>query len=257
MTAMLLPRLGVWSMSRRRIRSRFVFRFAQFVARAFREVGLEGVSKKFDDWLESAKALWRDNLSDQLSALLASGKAECFIDLGAHVGEQSLLAAQYMPVYAFEPDPVAIEKLSRNIEDCKTKFPIEVIQKAATKFDGVANFYGSNRGRENTGSSSLNGRKRNVVGGDVYQVETCDIGRFIKDLPFEDILPEISEYVKELLQQERIGLLFDDVKREFKGLHFSFHLKKLQQEFEESHREVNLQPLKNKQLQLDQLPRKY
>ena len=73
----------------------------------------------------------------------------------------------------------------------------------------------------------------------------------IKDLPFEDILPEISEYVKELLQQERIGLLFDDVKREFKGLHFSFHLKKLAQEFEESHREVNLQPLKNKQLQLD------
>ena len=221
MTAMLLPRLGIWSMSRRKLRSRFVFRSVQFVARAFREVGLEEVSKKFDDWLESAKALWRDNLSDQLSALLASGKAECFIDLGAHVGEQSLLAAQYMPVYAFEPDPVAIEKLSRNIEDCKTKFPIEVIQKAATKFDGVANFYGSNRGRDNTGTSSLNGSKRNVIGGDVFQVETCNIGRFIKDLPFESLIikcdVEGAEY--EIIESLAMYSIFDRVLAMFTEFH--------------------------------------
>ncbi len=221
MTAMLLPRLGIWSMSRRKLRSRFVFRSVQFVARAFREVGLEEVSKKFDDWLESAKALWRDNLSDQLSALLASGKADCFIDLGAHVGEQTLLAAQYMPVYAFEPDPVAIEKLSRNIEDCKTKFPIEVIQKAATKFDGVANFYGSNRGRDNTGTSSLNGSKRNVIGGDVFQVETCNIGRFIKDLPFESLIikcdVEGAEY--EIIESLAMYSIFDRVLAMFTEFH--------------------------------------
>ena len=221
MSVMLLPRLGIWSMSRRRIRSRFVFRFVQFVARAFREVGLEGVSRSFDDWLESAKALWRDNLSDQLSELLASGKAECFIDLGAHVGEQSFLAAQYMPVYAFEPDSVAIEKLSRNIEDCQTNFPISVIQKAATNFDGVANFYGSNRGRENTGTSSLNGRKRNVVGGDVYQVETCDIGRFIKDLPFETLIikcdVEGAEY--EIIESLARYSIFDRVISMFTEFH--------------------------------------
>ena len=221
MTSIPFPRFGIWAMSRRRIRSRLVFRLVQFVARAFREVGLEGVSKKFDHWLESAKSLWRDNLSDQLDVLLATSKAECFIDLGAHVGEQSLLAAQYMPVFAFEPDPVAIEKLLRNIEDSKTNFPIAVIQKAATKFDGIANFYGSNRGRENTGTSSLNGRKRNVVGGDVYQVETCDIGRFIKDLPFKSLIikcdVEGAEY--EIIDSLAMYSIFDRVIAMFTEFH--------------------------------------
>lgn len=174
-----------------------------------------------DKWLESAKALWRDNLSDQLSTLLASGKADCFIDLGAHVGEQTLLAAQYMPVYAFEPDPVAIEKLSRNIAGFKTKFPIEVIQKAATKFDGVANFFGHKRGREFTGSSSLISSKTNVVGGDVFQVETCNIGRFIKDLPFESLIikcdVEGAEY--EIIESLAMYSIFDRVLAMFTEFH--------------------------------------
>lgn len=221
MSEIFLPRLGVWSMSRRRISSRFVFRFVQFLARACRVVGFGEVSKKFDNWLAIAKDLWRNNLSDQLHALLESGKAECFIDLGAHVGEQSLLAAQYMTVVAFEPDPVAIEKLLRNIEDCETNYPIEVIQKAATKVDGVANFYSHKRGREITGSSSLIGSKRNVVGGDIYQVETCDIGRFIKDLPFENLIikcdVEGAEY--EIIESLAKYSTFDHVVAMFTEFH--------------------------------------
>ena len=221
MIAMLLPRLGVWSMSRRRISSRTFFRLVWLHGRICRKFGFESTSKMIDNWLESAKILWRHNLSDQLSALLASGKAECFIDLGAHVGEQSLLAAQYMPVYAFEPDPLAIEKLSRNIEDGKTKFPIEVIQKAATKFDGVANFYGHNRGSEITGSSSLNGSKRNVVGGDVYQVETCDIGKFLRDIPYHSLIikcdVEGAEY--EIIDSLGDHLIFDRVTAMFTEFH--------------------------------------
>ena len=218
---MTLPRLGVWAMSRRRIRSRLIRRSVQFVARAFREIGLTTVSKRFDYWLETAKSLWRDDLVNQLNELLASGEAQCFIDLGAHVGEQSLLAAQFMPVYAFEPDPVAVEKLNHNIVNCKTKFPIIVIQKAATKFDGKANFYGSNRGKENTGTSSLNGNKRNLIGGDMYQVETCDIGKFLRDIPYHSLIikcdVEGAEY--EIIDSLGDHLIFDRVTAMFTEFH--------------------------------------
>jgi hypothetical protein len=63
-------------------------------------------------------------------------------------------------------------------------------------------------------------------------------------LPFEDILPLMPDCAKAVLQQERSDLLYGLIKKEFKGLKFSFFISKLSAEFEESHKEVKLQPLK-------------
>jgi hypothetical protein len=46
------------------------------------------------------------------------------------------------------------------------------------------------------------------------------------------------------------------IQKEFKDLKLSFHIERLRIEFEQSHREVQNQPLKNKQLNMQMLPQK-
>lgn len=77
-------------------------------------------------------------------------------------------------------------------------------------------------------------------------------------MPFEDILPEINEFVCSTLPQSRSTQenLFKMISKEFKDLKLSFHIERLQIEFEQSHREVQNQPLKNKQLNMQMLPQK-
>ena len=220
---MFQAKFGVWAMSRRRVSSRIVRRFIQMVARLLREVGLVSLSKKVDHWLAVARDLWKSQLATELRVMLHSGRGDCFIDLGAHTGEQSLAAAETMPVYAFEPDPVAVEKLKNNVSVGSQKYQVVVIQKAATKFNGVTEFYGSNRGKMTTGSSSLVGTKKNVIGGEVYMVDTCDIGKFVKDLPFQKFIikcdVEGAEY--EVIESLGVHGVFDRVILMFTEFHDS------------------------------------
>lgn len=220
---MFQAKFGVWTTSRRRVSSRIVRRFVQIAARLFREVGMVSLSKKIDHWLAVARDRWKSQLASGLDLMFSSGQGDCFIDLGAHIGEQSLVAAEFMPVYAFEPDPVAVEKLKKNVSVGSQKNEIVVIQKAATKFDGVTEFYGSNRGRMTTGSSSLVDTKKNVIGGEVYMVETCDIGRFISDLPFRKFIikcdVEGAEY--EVIESLGVHCVFDRVILMFTEFHDS------------------------------------
>ncbi len=198
-------------------------RFVQIAARLFREVGMVSLSKKIDHWLAVARDRWKSQLASELDSMLSSGRGDCFIDLGAHIGEQSLVAAEFMPVYAFEPDPVAVEKLKNNVSMSSLKNKIVVVQKAATKFDGVTEFYGSNRGKMTTGSSSLVGKKKNVIGGEVCMVETCDIGRFISDLPFQKFIIKCDVEGVEYEVIESLGVhgVFDRVILMFTEFHDS------------------------------------
>jgi hypothetical protein len=75
-------------------------------------------------------------------------------------------------------------------------------------------------------------------------------------MPFEDILPHIPDCAQAVLQQQRTELLYVCIKNEFRGLHASYWLNRLGAEFEESHREVKKQPLKNKQLTSAMVPQK-
>jgi hypothetical protein len=62
----------------------------------------------------------------------------------------------------------------------------------------------------------------------------------LKQMPFEDILPEINEIAADVLTHSRTDLLYRQIKHEFKGLSIAYHIGKLGAEFEESHREVKL-----------------
>lgn len=71
----------------------------------------------------------------------------------------------------------------------------------------------------------------------------------LQQLPFEDILPSVADFTKTILVPKRPTLiLYREIKQKFRGLKSSFHIERLAAEFDESHREVQLQPVKNKQL---------
>jgi len=72
------------------------------------------------DWLESHLIIWgqyENGLSIITRKLLSKG--DHFVDVGAHVGYFSILAAQVVGesghVYSFEPSPLQIAKLKRNV----------------------------------------------------------------------------------------------------------------------------------------------
>ncbi len=74
----------------------------------------------------------------------------------------------------------------------------------------------------------------------------------LKAMPFEDILPVLNDCAKDVLVQNRGSdqNLYLQIRNTFNPLKFSFHISKLAKEFDESHQEVNLQPVKNKQISL-------
>lgn len=220
---MALTDFGSRSMSQRKVSSRVFQRFLRAASQLLRVIHVRRVSKKLGDWHADSKRQWSQRLESKLQASLSSGIADCFVDLGAHVGEQSITAAHYMPVFAFEPDPIAIEKLETCIRNSTPMFPISVIKKAATNFDGVTSLYGHKNGPQFTGSSSLNKAKINVSDSECYVVETCDIGKFVKDLPFQKFIikcdVEGAEY--EIIESLGVHGVFDRVILMFTEFHDS------------------------------------
>jgi FkbM family methyltransferase len=175
-------------------------------------------------WLDGRKV--KDNASRQreVDDLLKSGAVDLLLDLGAHVGEQTLPASEYVPVIAFEPDPVAAAQIRALIASRATQFPIMLHEAAAWDSEGSLSLWGHKRGITTTGSSSLMANKRNVQGGVTYKVPTVDIGSFVEGLPHRSILVkcdvEGAEYrvPSSLLQGRRLDRLvavyteFDDEK---------------------------------------------
>ena len=218
---MVLTNFGFGIMSQRKVSSRAFRRFLEAASIVLRVFHLRGVSEKLGNWLAESRSQWSRRLESELLASLTSGEAECFVDLGAHVGEQAIVAAKYMPVFAFEPDPIAIDKLEAHIRRSKPFFPINVIKKAATNFDGVTNLYGHKNGPQLTGSSSLNQAKTNVSDFEKCVVEACDIGKFIKDLPFQRLIikcdVEGAEY--EVIESLGVHGVFDRVILMFTEFH--------------------------------------
>jgi len=154
-----------------------------------------------------------------LDQILQSGQVDAFIDLGAHVGEQTFHAAQFVPVFAFEPDPVAAELLRLAQGQIHTRHQVEIYQSAAWQSKGYMTLVGHKKGSNITGSSSLIRSKRNLCGGPEYLVETVDIAAFIEQLPFSKVLVkcdiEGAEYrvLKTIMRStavSKIGAIFTE-----------------------------------------------
>jgi len=177
----------LWLNSRRRISARIVIKGSKGVARFFWRLSIFGIAKTVDGWLENNRSLFKKSSEKLLLDSLRSGRFDCFIDLGAHVGEQTFLAAEYLPVFAFEPDPFAFSRLQSLRDETTSKFDVNLFNSAAAEYDGFADLFLHKRGPTNTGSSSLERRKNNV-GKEKVIVKTIDIGEYLRSIPFHSIL---------------------------------------------------------------------
>jgi len=194
-------------------------RVLDLVQRGLRVGGLTRLELRVANWRSVTRESFKLRQITALDQILQSGQVDAFIDLGAHVGEQTFHAAQFVPVFAFEPDPVAAEVLQLAQGQIHTQHQVEIHQSAAWVSKGYMTLVGHQKGPNNTGSSSLIRSKRNLRGGPKYRVETVDIAAFIDQLPFKRVLVkcdiEGAEYrvLKSLMRSSavsKIGAIFTE-----------------------------------------------
>ena len=99
-----------------------------------------------DDWI-SNQVFWREwhGYEPETTPLFyrLATRARVTLDVGAHIGFYSLLAAHANPggsVYAFEPMPVTYKRLQRNVE-LNQLTNIHCINSAIGEFEGEANIF--------------------------------------------------------------------------------------------------------------------
>ena len=123
----------------------------------------------------------RINQSVAIASLLDSMKySECILELGANVGLiTSKLIKSNKPVYAFEPEPVAFEELSKI-----KAINLKIYNSAAWNTECELNFYRHKNWKENksTTSSTLIKSKTNVDARNLIRVSAIDISSFISKI---------------------------------------------------------------------------
>jgi FkbM family methyltransferase len=110
------------------------------------EGGCARLWSRGDDWV-SNQVFWRgwDRYEGEVTPLFwrLARRASVTLDIGAHVGLYTVLAATANPsatVYAFEPLPAVVERLRRNIRLNRLNNAI-VLAEAVGSFDGEAEFF--------------------------------------------------------------------------------------------------------------------
>lgn len=106
------------------------------------------------------------------------------IDLGANIGEYSqILARRAKKVYAFEPDPWALEQLRKNTAHLGN---VEIVEAAAGTCEGSVKLYRHPEFADNpvmnSQSSSVVSNKYNISNDDYFDVPQIDVLKFLRDL---------------------------------------------------------------------------
>jgi FkbM family methyltransferase len=121
--------------------------------------------------------------SEEISKLSEfCGDARCFVDVGANVGLISLALAREFPqleVFAFEPDPVAAQRLRQNISlNPRLRARIHVAEIAASDSVGEAVFEPSGDRRNiETGRLAEPGRSEGL-----FRVQADRLDRFFQEI---------------------------------------------------------------------------
>ena len=102
----------------------------------------------------AVSGVWEPNLTAVVERLLRPG--DVFVDLGAHVGYYTILAADLVGtdghVFAFEPSPTRYRELVANVQR-SARTNVSAFERAAGSGDGTATLYDAPR--PNTGASTL------------------------------------------------------------------------------------------------------
>ncbi len=150
--------------------------------------GLASLGKRLRNWFVSEEEAFWSQITNSLDILIASGSGDVFIDLGAHTGEQAIPASFHLPVIAFEPDPIAARNLRQRMSSLTEAQQITVYEVAASDKSEHSILYGHKKGPQNTASSTMMRKKRNIDTLLQYTIETIDIGAFLKSLPYSNMI---------------------------------------------------------------------
>ena len=130
------------------------------------------------------RKLRRFRAIEAVEQAVSSSAGKTCIDLGANVGEVTRRMAETAGhVFAFEPDPWAIERLRANVRGLGN---VTVIPSAAGTRDGTANLhrhplFADDPARHSTGSTLLAGT-RNVANGGAVEVLQVNFPRWLEEL---------------------------------------------------------------------------
>lgn len=130
----------------------------------------EKYNRKFTSW--------------RFKEVMSKTKDMLTIDLGANIGEYSLLLAKYSKrVYAFEPDPWALERLRENTRHLDN---VEIIEAAAGCEQGKVKLFRhpdfDGDPTVNSQSSSIIATKSNITQETFFEVDQVNLIQFIRDL---------------------------------------------------------------------------
>lgn len=152
-----------------------------------REISAVGASFKVSDspypqfWDKFEQGKWEPATLHAIGTILGPGWQ--FLDVGAWIGPTALLgAAKGARTWAFEPDPVAFERLSTNRElnSLKIRSLLRLENAAAGKQEGVLRLYASTYGNSETSVYSTRERAYGIVNAsNEFEARQIDMKSFI------------------------------------------------------------------------------
>jgi FkbM family methyltransferase len=138
-------------------------------------------------WDRFANSQWEPETLTILSSVILPGST--FVDCGAWVGPTTLFGANFArKVISFEPDPVAHERLTKNLNLNPDLSHVEVRQVAVSTKDGSATFYSAAFGGSASSlmPSKLEKGERKERDHSV-DVKTVDAAKLEESIDFSDV----------------------------------------------------------------------
>ena len=142
----------------------------------------EGANREFWDWFESPT--WEPDTTEALCTYV-TGRT-LFIDVGAWIGDTVLLAAsRARAVIAFEPDPIAVDALARNLQLNPAITNVQVRQAALSDRTGAAQLTSPASLGDSLSQLAVSATENG------QNVSSLDIRQFLSTEPLVQSCPEI------------------------------------------------------------------
>ena len=175
------------------------------LSRILKLLGLKRFSQNIQERKTAAISKYQSWCVAFLAEALQSNHYNLFVDFGAHVGEQTFVANEYMRAIAFEPDPRAYEILvGMQPVRIDPKFQLTLENKAISTYTGVGqiNLLDSNPGK--TGGSTIQRNKMGFSGSNSMECALFDVW---------EVLDTIEEPAKCIIKIDIEGAEYSVLKR--------------------------------------------
>lgn len=205
-----LPRL---SFSRSGLVSLIFQKSLSTFARACSAIGAKNGSRALRKFLEENRATYRRICTRFFESVLSSGEYSLYVDFGAHIGEQVLIAQKYMDVLAFEPDVRVFQQLKRNTQANEAStYKVSLENVAISDVEGYARLNYSDKDPSSTGGSTLESDKSGHTGG---------VGTVCRTVDVMEVLEQIPDLRRTIIKIDIEGAEYRVLQRMMRHPHFS------------------------------------